>query len=141
MFLAGETEPRGTHLENLVLADLLTWRDVQVRRPEVLYWRTATGLEVDFVIETPKRVVLIEVKTSARVNPDDARGLEAFLDEYGGLASGGLLLHGGDGDVSSDQAGAGGAMVAVLLRVLSAARLRADKRQRGREVDGHIRVS
>jgi len=95
MFLAGETEPRGAHLENLVLADLLAWRDVQARRPEVLYWRTATGLEVDFVIETPKRVVPIEVKSSTRVNPADAKGLEAFLDEYGGLASGGLLLHGG----------------------------------------------
>jgi hypothetical protein len=95
MFLAGETEPRGAHLENLVLADLLTWRDVQARRPEVLYWRTATGLEVDFVIETPKRVVPIEVKTSARVNPADAKGVEAFLDEHADLASGGLLLHGG----------------------------------------------
>ena len=95
MFLAGETEPRGAHLENLVLAELLAWRDVQARRPEVLYWRTATGLEVDYVIETPKRVVPIEVKTSARVVPADAKGLEAFLDEYGGLASGGLLLHGG----------------------------------------------
>jgi predicted AAA+ superfamily ATPase len=53
LHLAGETEPRGAHLENLVLTDLLTWRDTQPRRPEVLYWRTATGDEVDFVIETP----------------------------------------------------------------------------------------
>ena len=93
--LAGETEPRGAHLENLVLTDLLAWRDVQVRRPEILYWRTATGQEVDFVIETPKRLLPIEVKAAARVTPADARGLEAFLDEYADSTDGGLLLHGG----------------------------------------------
>ena len=51
--LTGESELRGAHLENLVLMDLLAWRDTQARKPEVLYWRTATGEEVDFVIETP----------------------------------------------------------------------------------------
>jgi len=29
------------------------------------------------------------------VTPADARGLEAFLDEYADSADGGLLLHGG----------------------------------------------
>lgn len=95
LFLAGETEPRGPHLENLVLMDLLAWRDVQPRRPEVLYWRTATGIEVDFVIETPQRLLPIEVKAATRVVPSDAKGLEAFLDEYPDVADGALLLHGG----------------------------------------------
>lgn len=95
MYLAGEREPRGAHLENLVLTELLAWRDVQPRRPEILYWRTATGLEVDLVVETPRRVLPIEVKSSRRVGPSDARGLEAFLDEYPDLADGGLLLHAG----------------------------------------------
>lgn len=97
LFLAGETEPRGAHLENLVLVDLCAWSDTQARRPEVLYWRTASGIEVDFVVETPRRVLPIEVRASARVTPADARGLEAFLDEYPDLADGGLLLHGGRG--------------------------------------------
>jgi len=95
MFLSGETEPRGAHLENLVLTDLLAWRDVQARRPEVLYWRTATGLEVDLVIETPDRLLPVEVKSSAHVTTADAKGLEAFLDEYSDLADGALLLYGG----------------------------------------------
>ena len=94
-FLTGETEPRGSLLENLVLMDLLAWRDIASRRPEILYWRTATGLEVDFVIETPQRVLPIEVKASTRVVPHDSKGLEAFLDEYPDLSDGGLLLYGG----------------------------------------------
>lgn len=96
LHLAGETEPRGAHLENLVLQDLLVWRELQAQRPEVLYWRTASGIEVDFVIETAKRLLPIEVKASPRVQPADAKGLEAFLDEYPDLADGGLLLYGGD---------------------------------------------
>lgn len=95
LHLAGETDPRGAHLENLVLTDLLAWRDVEARRPEILYWRTAAGQEVDFVIETPSRLLPVEVKASARVLPADARGLEAFLDEYAHLTDGALLLHGG----------------------------------------------
>lgn len=95
MFLAGESEPRGPHFENLVLMDLLAWRDVQARRPEVLYWRTATGQEVDFVVETPERLLPIEVKASTRVTPADARALEVFLDEYADLSDGALLLHSG----------------------------------------------
>jgi uncharacterized protein len=93
MHLAGESEPRGPHLENLVLADLLAWRDVQARRPQILFWRTAAGHEVDFVIEGPKRLLPVEVKAAARVSPGDARGLEVFLDEYADSADGGLLLH------------------------------------------------
>jgi uncharacterized protein len=95
LFLAGENEPRGAHLENLVLTDLLAWRDIQARRPEVLYWRTATGVEVDFVIETPNRLLPIEVKASERVTTSDAKGLETFLDEYPDLTDGALLLYTG----------------------------------------------
>lgn len=96
LFLSGESEPRGAHFENLVLTDLLAWRDLQARRPEVLYWRTATGIEVDFVIETPERLLPIETKASIRVTTADAKGLEVFLDEYPDLTDGALLLYCGD---------------------------------------------
>ena len=95
LHLAGESEPRGAHLENLVLLDLLAWRDAQANRPELLYWRTATGIEVDFVIETPRRLLPIEIKASTRVGHSDAAGLEAFLDEYADISDGGLLLYSG----------------------------------------------
>ncbi|MBV6522078.1 MAG: hypothetical protein MNPFHGCM_02223 [Gemmatimonadaceae bacterium] len=95
MHLSGDSEPRGAQLENLVLLDLFAWRDLAVPKPEVLYWRTADGTEVDFVIETAKRLLPIEVKTSARALPADAKGLETFLDEYGNRSDGGLLLYGG----------------------------------------------
>lgn len=96
MHLAGETEPRGAHLENLVLSDLLAWRHSQVEQPELLYWRTSAGDEVDFVIEWRGRLMPIEVKSSARPRLADARGIQIFRQEYGAQATAGLLLHDGD---------------------------------------------
>jgi hypothetical protein len=95
LHLAGETEPRGAHLENLVLADLLVWRDSTVPAPEVLYWRTATGDEVNFVVEWRGKLLPVEVKATARPSLADARSLRAFREEYADIARCGLLLHTG----------------------------------------------
>jgi predicted AAA+ superfamily ATPase len=89
-------EPSGPHLENLVLGDLLAWRDARSQRAEVLYWRTAAGEEVDFVIEAGGAVVPIEVKATSRPRVADARHLASFREEYRGRCRNALLLHTGD---------------------------------------------
>jgi uncharacterized protein len=97
LHLAGTgADPGGAHLENLVLGDLLAWRDTRLKPPAILYWRTATGQEVDFVIEIDRRLVPIEVKATARPRVDDARHLKAFREEYGSRARTALLLHAGE---------------------------------------------
>jgi len=95
LHLSGEREARGVHLENLVLNDLIAWRDITPARAEVLCWRTASGQEVDFVIETARTLLPIEVKASPRATTSDIKGLEAFLDEYSDFAKAGLLLYDG----------------------------------------------
>ena len=96
MHLAQEKEPRDAHLENLVLHDLLAWRDSRPVRAEVLHWRATTGEEVDFVIEANGRLLPIEVKATKRPRLADAAHLRAFRREYGSAARPGLLLHGGE---------------------------------------------
>jgi uncharacterized protein len=96
MHLAGETEPRGAHLENLVLTDLLAWASTRVDGPAVMYWRTTTGIEVDFVVEWKGRVIPIEVKSSKRVHLSDAHGLLSFIESHPKTSRAGLLLHCGD---------------------------------------------
>lgn len=96
MHLSQEAEPRGAHLENLVLQDLLVWRDSRPAPAEVLHWRTATGEEVDFVIEARESLLPIEVKATRRPRLRDAAQLRTFRAEYGDAARSGLLLHGGD---------------------------------------------
>jgi predicted AAA+ superfamily ATPase len=95
MFLAGEGEPRGAHLENLVLTDLLVWRGSETDAPEILYWRTTAGDEIDFVVEWQGRLLPIEVKSASRPRLADARSLQTFREEYGHTALAGLLLHDG----------------------------------------------
>ena len=94
LWLGGVDEPTGAHLENLVLADLLVWRDGQVPSPGVFYWRTTTDREVDFVIECGERVLAVEVKAAA-ARYADTTGLRLFREEYRERFAGGLLLHGG----------------------------------------------
>jgi uncharacterized protein len=96
LHLAGLSEPTGAHLENLVLTDLLTWRDARLDRPEVFYWRTSNGEEVDFVIESGDTLLPIEVKTANKPRTQDAKNLRAFRDEYGRRCRPGLVLHTGD---------------------------------------------
>jgi hypothetical protein len=52
-------------------------------------------LDVDFAIETPKRLLPVDVKATAGTSPCDAGGLDAFLAEYPDLSDGSLLLYGG----------------------------------------------
>jgi uncharacterized protein len=95
MHLAEAEEPGGAHLENLVLHDLLAWRDARVERAELGYWRTSIGEEVDFVIEAGGKLLPIEVKSTTRPRLADATHLRTFRAEYGKKARAGLLLHTG----------------------------------------------
>ena len=95
LHLAESNEPGGAHLENLVLHDLLAWRDARLERAELGYWRTAVGDEVDFVIEAGGKLLPIEVKASARPRLADCNHLRTFRAEYGKKARTGLLLHTG----------------------------------------------
>ncbi|NJL26708.1 MAG: ATP-binding protein [Thermoanaerobaculia bacterium] len=96
LHLAGEDEPRGAHLENLVLTELNAWRHTMVGGPEVSYWRTTTGDEVDFVVEWRGKLLPIEIKSSQRPRLQDAHGLRAFRAEYPEHSRAGLLLHDGE---------------------------------------------
>lgn len=91
--LAQRAEPDGAHLENLVLHDLLAWRDARLDRAEILYWRTAVGEEVDFVIEAGGCLLPIEVKATDHPRLGDATHLRTFRAEYREKARAGLLLH------------------------------------------------
>lgn len=91
-----DVEPTGAHFENLVLCDLLTWRDTQAPRAGVCYWRTASGHEVDFVLERGRDLVGIEVKTGTQPSLRDLRGLVTFLAEHPRAARGGVVVHTGE---------------------------------------------
>ncbi len=92
----GGAQPGGVHLENLIVNDLMAWADARPGpRAQVLHWRTASGQEVDLVVEVGDRLLGVEVKATTRPSPGDVRHLRAFRAEYGASVAGCLLLHAG----------------------------------------------
>ncbi len=82
----------GPLLEHWVAQELIARASYSGRGHRVSFWRTTYGVEVDFVWESPREDVPIEVKWTARPRPVDARHLETFLDEFPGRARRGLLV-------------------------------------------------
>ena len=70
----------GRALEHFILMELLAYRSYREQDFPIRYWRTKTGLEVDFVAGRNAEVA-IEVK-GARVRPEDLKGIRSFVDEH-----------------------------------------------------------
>ena len=72
----------GQALEHYVLMEILAFRSYRERDVPIRYWRTKSGLEVDFVLGREAEVA-IEVKGTSRVRPEDMKGIRAFREEHG----------------------------------------------------------
>ena len=70
----------GRAFENFVLMELQAFRSYNDQDYTIRFWRTKSGLEVDFVI-CGGITVAIEVKLSRRVDRSDIKGLFAFCRE------------------------------------------------------------
>jgi len=75
-------EIEGAALEGLVAQHLRALLAYSASDDRLYYWRTRTGLEVDFIVYGPGGLKAIEVKNSNKVRPEDLRGLLAFKEEY-----------------------------------------------------------
>jgi len=70
----------GKAFEHFVLMELVAHSSYNELDYEINFWRTKSGLEVDFVLA--KGEVAIEVKGSSRVEQRDLRPMMAFAEEY-----------------------------------------------------------
>lgn len=83
-FLCGRTDPGdGAIFETAVLDELLRWSSWQDDPPELHFYRTHAGLEVDFVLTSRNRVLAIEAKAGRRAARQDARPLVELLQLIG----------------------------------------------------------
>ena len=62
-----------------MLLELLAYKSYRSLDLELHYWRTASGFEVDFLIDGGR--VAVEVKSSSRVHATDLKGLTALSEE------------------------------------------------------------
>jgi predicted AAA+ superfamily ATPase len=70
----------GKSFEHYILLELMAYK--AYRNPELLlhYWRTSTGLEVDFILGDME--LAIEIKTSKRVHESDIKSLKILQEEH-----------------------------------------------------------
>ncbi len=86
----------GGLFENLVLQQLQTAASLMSPPARLHYWRTVTGQEVDFVLERGRSLVAFECKLSSRARFEDAKSLNAFLDDYPECSAGVLVYTGNE---------------------------------------------
>ena len=86
-------EISGQALEGLVAQHLRAWSAYSSVRRDLFYWRTRSGVEVDFVVYGSEGLSALEVKNASTIHPSDMNGLRAFRDEY--PESEAVLLYGG----------------------------------------------
>lgn len=75
-------EIEGQALEGLVAQHLKAWAGYSRSQRELFYWRTRSGVEVDFVVYGPEGLWGLEVKNARKIYPADLRGLRSFKEEY-----------------------------------------------------------
>ena len=85
----------GPIMETAVLSEIIRTLTHQGIEPQVYFWRTSTGTEVDIVVETGNKVVPIEVKLSATPRPAMASSVRAFQKDFGERALLGYVVHPG----------------------------------------------
>ncbi len=94
--LRSESGLMGAVLENFALMELRKQCAWSKSRPELYFWRSASGQEVDVVLEDRAgRVVGIEIKSAATLDGRDVRGLEALADVVGKSWVRGIVLYTG----------------------------------------------
>ena len=103
-YLAGLKDPDhaaagplgGAIFETAVLLEIVKVLVNRGEEPQIHFWRTSVGVEVDLVVEAGGKLIPIEVKLSATPRPAMASGIRAFQEDLGEKAGPGFVIHPGD---------------------------------------------
>ena len=86
----------GPIMETAVLSEIVKTLTHCGIDPQIYFWRTSTGTEVDIVIETGGKLVPIEVKLSATPRPAMAVSIKSIKEDLGEKVLPGFVVHPGD---------------------------------------------
>ncbi len=92
-----ESHPiRGASWETFVLEDLLRREAIGYPHAQAYFWRTASGAEVDLLLERGDTLHAIEIKTARATSPYLSRSLRAILTDTGALSA--TVIDQGEGE-------------------------------------------
>ena len=75
-------EAEGITFESLFLQEIRAINDYYGLGYKIYYWRTAAGLEVDFILYGKRGIKAFEIKRRGRVSPSMLSSLKAFSADY-----------------------------------------------------------
>jgi predicted AAA+ superfamily ATPase len=77
-----KSEIGGASLETLFYQSALAIIDYYKLNQKIYYWRTASGIEVDFIFYGENNLIAVEIKHSQKITPKMLRGLRNFKEDY-----------------------------------------------------------
>lgn len=83
----------GAIFETAVLSEIFKSTLHQGNEPRIHFWRTSTGVEVDFLVEHQTQLIAIEAKSTSTPRPEMARGLQLLKKDLGELIQKSYLIH------------------------------------------------
>jgi predicted AAA+ superfamily ATPase len=103
-YLAGLKDPDhaaagplgGPIFETAVLLQIVKAFVNRGEEPQIHFWRTSAGVEVDLVVEAGGKLIPVEVKLSATPRPAMASGIRTFQEDLGDTAGQGFVVHPGE---------------------------------------------
>ena len=96
--LDSDADISGPALETLVLQEAMALNEYGGYDYRFHYWRTRSGLEVDFVLYGERGLLAIEIKRARQIHSRDTRALREFRRDYPAARcflfyGGGILVH------------------------------------------------
>ncbi|MEW5948643.1 MAG: ATP-binding protein [Thermodesulfobacteriota bacterium] len=85
----------GASYESWVFSELIKWKELQAVEPDLFFYRTGGGMEIDFLIRGEEITLPVEVKASNKVTPADGRSLELFMDKHKSVSPLGVIVYRG----------------------------------------------
>jgi predicted AAA+ superfamily ATPase len=86
----------GPVFETAVIVEV--WKTIlhSGREPQLWFWRTSTGTEVDLVVERDQRLIPVEVKLSSTPRVAMAASIRSFAKSFDERVGSGFVVHPGD---------------------------------------------
>jgi predicted AAA+ superfamily ATPase len=86
----------GAIMETVVLSEIVKTLTSRGIDPQVYFWRTSAGTEVDIVVESGNKLIPVEVKLSATPRSSMAASVKSFQEDMGNKALAGYVVHSGE---------------------------------------------
>lgn len=72
----------GDLFEQYVISEVRAYISYRNQKAQLFYWRSTTKFEVDLIIQTPDKLIAVEVKGKSHIAQKDFKGLLAFAEDH-----------------------------------------------------------